>query len=278
MINVKRINKDGKKCKVVTATVSDLSGLLDGSVKPESNSDECRSFIKDALSDNSWSNDPGPGNVKDRVRGDFKFAREVMAGYKPLELAGNIESLQAQIAWGREVGTFIDVDAYFAGENEFHGEIVMPVIDDGERTMRIAIGIGGNCSISSQELVKRAARVLRVAAAYDEAGYSVELYAFFAAQVKYRNNSDHVIAIVDCSQATVGQSVAMLSSTKVFRSLVFSLVCWETSVPMCGYPVNHSQSPEDMGTINKHIREVLGNNCKVIHAGASDEQIKADVA
>lgn len=277
-INVKRINSDKKKCKVVTATVSDLSELLEGKAKYNGNDDECRSFVRDALKDDSWSNDPGPGNSKDRVRGDFKYARDIMSQYTPLELIGNIESLQAQIAWGRETGTFVDVDAYFAGENEFHGEIIMPTIDDGERTMRIAIGIGGNCNISAEELVKRAARVLRVASAYDEAGYNVELYAFFAAQYKYKRNDHHVVAIIDCSKATVGQSIAMLSSAKIFRSLVFSLVCWEDSVSMCGYPVNHTQSPEDMGVINKHIREVLGGNCKVIHAGASDDQIKADVA
>jgi hypothetical protein len=275
-INVKRIREGKEFCKVVTATVSDLSDLLDGKVKAEKNANEVNSFVSDAKADSYWSNDPGTGNITNRVRGDFEYARDVMKSYKPIDLAGNIESLQASIEWGRHDGTFIDFDAYFNGEPEFMGEVVTPVVEDGERTMRIAVGIGGNCGIKAEELVKRAARVLRVANAYSEAGYNVELYAFCPVLYDSGNYDRKCIAIIDCSGSTVGQSVAMMSSAKVFRSLVFAMICWEDTVFCCGYPVNHTQNRGAMDSVTKQIRSVLGANTRVIHAGASDEQIKED--
>jgi hypothetical protein len=188
-------------------------------------------------------------------------------------VAGNIQSLQPEIEFGRMVGTEVDMDAYLRGESRCLGTISMPEMENGERVMRIAVGIGGNCMVTSEELVKRAAIVLKVVEEYSEAGYQVEVYAFCA--VRKGNKSENAVSIIDCSKSAAGQVVSAMASTKFFRTMIFALLAILPDIGYgLGYPINHTQQPEKMPDVTATLKKVLGAHTKVIHAGANEKQVR----
>lgn len=225
----------------------------------------------------NWAEDPDFGTSYQRCSGDFAYATELMKKTKIDLDCGNIASLQPSYEFGLLTGTEVDFDSYMRHDPRCLGKINMPITDDGDRIMRVAIGIGGNCGISADELIKRAARVLKVVETYAEAGYGIEVYAMYAGQRSYGSMDPKGLysAVVDCSRATPGQIIGAMSSAKVFRSLVFSLLA---SLPdRCGglgYPINHTQNPQCIPLVDARMKELFGNNLRIIHAGADEKQIK----
>lgn len=257
------------------ATLSDLNAMLQGRVPTPSLATR---HVEQAKRDgDSWYDDPDrcSGQVYKRLSGDFDYARELMKKINVGSVAGNIQSLQPDFEFGLLSGTEVDMDAYFRHDPRCLGRIIMPEIENGERIMRIAVGIGGNCGIDSETLVKRAAIVLKVVQEYSDAGYGVEVFAFSAGTNEYNGKEPHV-AIIDCSRAVPGQVISAMASTKVFRSLVFAVIAMIPGINQysLGYPVGHDQNAKAMPATEKLIKEVLGQNTKVIFAGADEKNVR----
>lgn len=253
-------------------TLNDLMKIYMGQEKCQP---DAQSYVDDARRMNSWSDDPDEStpHIDKRLRGDFKYARELMKKVNVGSVAGNIQSLHPEIEFGRMTGTEVDMDAYLRGESRCLGTINMPELENGERVMRIAVGIGGNCMVTSEELVRRAAIVLKVVEEYSEAGYQVEVYAFCA--VRKCNKNENAVAIIDCSKSAAGQVISAMASTKFFRTMIFALLAILPDIGYgLGYPINHTQQPEKMNDITARLKKVLGSNTKVIHAGANEKQVR----
>jgi hypothetical protein len=256
---------------VAMAKLSDFDRALKGVEKLDA---KPQRRLNEAQNNDSWYQDPDRGSLDDRLRGKFQYAEDLMRKMKVDASCGNIVSLMPDIEFGMLDGTEVDFDQYLRHDPRCLGRINMPEAENGERIIRIAVGIGGNCGISPEELVRRAALVLKVVQEYAEAGYGVEAYAFFATSLNCRPG-DSRIGIIDCTQAATGQIVSAMASSRVFRSLVFALMdVIPDMTPYIGYPIGFTQNPEHIPDTNEKLKKVLGDNTKIVHAGANENQIR----
>lgn len=190
---------------------------------------------------------------------------------------GNVKSLQPEIQFGMYDGTEIDYEAYLRHDHRCLGRIEMPEAENGDRTVRFVLGVGGHCGIKSQELVNRAAKLLKAVEEYESAGYGVEVFALYAAQQDNERDSTFCNVLIDCSRSSSGQIISAIGSTKIFRTLVFAM---RYAVPGghrdggMGYSVNHSQNARYIPKLNAHIREILGTHTKIVNADANEKQIQ----
>lgn len=270
---------------IATCEISDFYEMnKTGKALPGMHPDAQRRIDNARNMSDSWLNDPDFGTPDQRFKGDFKYAQEIIQKTNTKIDIGNIESLQADINYGLYDGTEVDMDAYLTGQSNCLGRINLPVIDNGERTIKVAIGIGGNCLISAKDLVVRAAKVLSAVRQYEEAGYGIELYAMYFGRINnwkdISEDGDNVAcALIDCSRAATGQAISAMASAKIFRTYVFACLA---TIPDIGYglsyPIDHAQSPGQMDTARKVIKKYLGQNTKVVFAGADEEQIAKDLA
>lgn len=264
---IKVLDKETSIC-----TLNEFNDIMEGRIKVDPIAEE---HVRQAKRrGDRWYDDPGNGDVPERLRGSFEYATELMKKINVGTVAGNISSLQPDFEFGLLAGTEVDYDQYLRHDPRCLGRIVMPEMENGERIMRVAVGIGGNCGVSAEELVNRAAIVLKVVQEYAEAGYGVEVYAFSAGQVGW-DGSRLFTAIVDCSRSTTGQIISAMASAKVFRTLIFAALASIPDSPMnLGYPINHTQNASQMPRVADQLKKHLGNHTKIIFAGASESQVR----
>ena len=254
-------------------TLTDFNDLFEGRTKAVGSM--AQDYVRQASQRDSWSDDPGQGAVPERLRGDFKYAVELMKTINVGAVAGNITSLAPDFEFGLLEGTEVNMDQYLRHEPRCMGRIVMPEAADGERIIRVAVGVGGNCGTSSEELVKRAAIVLKVIQEYSDAGYGVEVFAFSAGSIDHDGRGRLFTAIVDCSRSATGQIISAMASTKVFRTLIFAALSEIPNAPgYLGYPINHKQAAHAIPRVHEQLKKHLGKNIKIIAAGASEEQVR----
>lgn len=232
-----------------------------------------------------WAKDPdGLASLElleKRFRGDFDWAMaELNKG--STDVIGNVESLNELELHDRQlVGEEINWDAYERGDCRCLGEWRINPVENGERVLKIAVGIGANCMASPEEVVRMATPAFAIAKAYAEAGYGVEMIAFSAVKGGIGNGGKAGVVAINCGEATISQAVSMLASALVFRSTVLRMQDyiegWRHEFGY-GSPIDHKQTRHSMATISNYLHDNYGDDLIVVHSGANTEQIKAALA
>jgi hypothetical protein len=261
--------------QTVLANMADFDAMMRGTV--ELDNKYSKKYVESAktYTADPWYEDPDKGTSNQRLMGDFKYAQALMDKVKISASNRNIIALQPAVEFGMYDGTEVDFEQYMRHDPRCLGRIQMPEVENGERTVRICLGVGGNCGIESGELVSRAARVMKVVKEYEDAGYGVEVFSLFAG-TKEPDGGEFANALIDCSGSASGQITSAMCSTKVFRSLVFALKAMIPGISQSSlsYPVSHTQNSRDIPRLNRHLKDILGEHTIIIHAGATEEQIQ----
>jgi hypothetical protein len=224
--------------------------------------------------------DPDFGSVWERLQGSFDWAFKVMEKQSKVAAVGNVESLTIETEWGLLDGTEIDFDRYMMRDSHCLGRLFMPPSFDGNRVIRVAVGIGSNAMTSAEELARRSAIILRIVKQYEEAGYNVELFGFFPATSLWSRRGASTVGsvVIDCSKSTSGQALAALCSSLLFRTVGFDLLNLIGRDPNSNRTVAHYSEPGLMPVAKADIKRRLGSDTVVIFSGSDDEQIKAAFA
>lgn len=219
----------------------------------------------------SFRKDPGGGTIQDRLEGRFQWAQDFISKQKSVFQIGNVSSYVPEYEFGHMVGTEIDFDQYFKHDPRCLGVLKNNESDDGQRVIRIAVGLGGSAWRTSEDMATQTAKTLKVAKQYEEAGYGVELYGMYASFDKEDRKPG--VYLIDCSRASVGQAVSVLCSTKLFRTIGFTIMACMGHSPGWSYPIWTELENRLMPECEKIVKSMIGNDTKVIFPGYSDEQI-----
>ena len=232
-----------------------------------------------------WARDPSERAVTreaidNRLRGigDAKVAAMIKNASPKIADGITFESLnELELEAGLLCGEEIDFDAYQRGDARCLGRWNCNVTEDGDRVVKIVIGMGGNCLMKPEDLASMAANGFALGRKYEEAGYSVE-WSCFIANKRDGLNGREVISVVlfDVGRATIGQVEAMIASPMMFRVFGFAQQDFITGIKYdsgYGYPINHKQNPESMPLVSDALLYWCGKDSVVIHVGASERSI-----